>query len=109
MSDGLDPRIAKLVSGDRFWSIASLALLWGLYGFVFSRVLDHTGSPEVFWLLAVGGALVLLFNTAAIVAMVAHLSEARAEVYGLDLRYRDAAQSHSNKVSGELSHGHKSV
>jgi len=39
--------------------------------------------------LAVGGTLVLLFNTASILVMVSHLSEDREEIYGLDLFYLD--------------------
>jgi hypothetical protein len=84
-----DPRIAGMFGGDRFWSIASLLLLWILYAFVFYQVMPNINSPEVFWLLALGGALVLIFNTASILVMVAHLSEDRDEIYGLDLHYLD--------------------
>jgi hypothetical protein len=96
MSQGQnDPRIAGMFGGDRFWSYASLILLWLLYAFVFMKVLPYAGSPEVMWLLIVGGALVLLFNTAAIIAMISHLSDVRKEVYGLDLHYLDAAKNPS--------------
>jgi hypothetical protein len=87
-----DPRIDRMYSGDRFWSLASLLLLWILYAFVFLKMLPFADAPEVFWLLVVGGAMVLLFNTAAIIAMISHLSDVREEVYGLDLRYLDAAE-----------------
>lgn len=85
-----DPRIASMLSGDRFWSYAALLLLWLLYAFVFYKVMPYVGSPEVFWLLAVGAALVLIFNTASILVMAAHLSDDRDEIYGLDLHYLDA-------------------
>lgn len=86
-----DPRIAGLLSGDRFWSLASLALLWVLYAYVLWSVMPYLDTPEELYLLAIGGALVLLFNTASILVMVAHLSEDRDEIYGLDLHYLDAA------------------
>ena len=90
-----DPRIAQKFSGDRNWSLVSVAVLWALYAFVFFEMKDYLGSPDVVWTLGAFGALVLLFNTAAIVAMVAHLSEARDEIYGLDLHYVDLAKRKS--------------
>ena len=87
-----DPRIAGMLSGDRFWAFAALLLLWALYAFVFYSVQPHIPSPEVFWLLAVGGALVLAFNTASVLVMASHLSEDRDEIYGLDLHYLDESQ-----------------
>jgi hypothetical protein len=39
--------------------------------------------------LAISGALVLLFNTAAIVAMIVHYSHDKENIYSLDLRYLD--------------------
>jgi hypothetical protein len=90
-----DPRIAKKFSGDRSWSLVAVAVLWALYAFVFYEVKDLLGEPQVVWTLAVFGGLVLLFNTAAILAMVAHLSEEREEIYGLDLHYVDLAKKKS--------------
>jgi uncharacterized membrane protein len=90
-----DPRIGKLFSGDRNWSFVAVIVLWALYAFVFYEVKNYLGTPEVTWTLAAFGALVLLFNTAAILAMVAHLSEERDEIYGLDLHYVDLAKKKS--------------
>lgn len=90
-----DPRIASMFGGDRFWSYASLVLLWLLYAFVFMKVLPYLGSKQELLLLVVGGFLVLLFNTASVIAMISHLSEVRDEVYGLDLHYLDAAKAPS--------------
>lgn len=86
-----DPRISKMYGGDRFWSYAALGLLWLLYAFVFYSIQPFIPSAEVFWLLAIGGALVVLFNTASILVMVSHLGEDREEIYGLDLFYLDEA------------------
>jgi hypothetical protein len=90
-----DPRIASMFGGDRFWSYASLVLLWLLYAFVFMKVLPYLASEQELWLLVIGGFLVLLFNTAAVIAMISHLSDVRDEVYGLDLHYLDAANAQS--------------
>ena len=94
MSQGhSDPRIAGMFAGDRFWSYAALVLLWLLYAFVFVEVKPYIATEAEFWLLVVGGFLVLLFNTASVIAMISHLSEVRDEVYGLDLHYLDAANA----------------
>jgi len=89
-----DPRIARKFSGDRSWSLIAVGVLWALYAFVFYEVKDYL-DPQVTWTLAIFGGLVLLFNTAAILAMVAHLSEERDEIYGLDLHYVDLAKKKS--------------
>ena len=43
-------------------------------------------------LLLVGGAIVLLFNTAAILAMLRHYREDRDFMYGLDIKFLDEAR-----------------
>lgn len=86
-----DPRIASMFGGDRFWSIISLVLLWALYAFTLWNVMPFLDTPEELYLLVVGGALVLIFNSASILVMVAHLSEDREDIYGLDLHYLDIA------------------
>lgn len=43
-------------------------------------------------LLLAGGAVVLLFNTAAILAMLRHYREDRDFMYGLDIKFLDEAR-----------------
>jgi RsiW-degrading membrane proteinase PrsW (M82 family) len=84
-----DPRIGSMFAGDRAWSLVAIVVLWLLYAFVFYEVKDYAGSSEVLWSLLISGGLVILFNTAAIFAMLFHLSEEREDIYGLDLHYLD--------------------
>lgn len=44
-------------------------------------------------LLMIGGAIVLLFNTAAIMAMLRHYREDRDFMYGLDIKFLDEARA----------------
>ena len=44
-------------------------------------------------LLLIGGATVLILNTAAIMAMLKHYREDRDFMYGLDIKFLDAAQN----------------
>ena len=48
-------------------------------------------------LLLIGGALVLVFNTAAIMAMLRHYREDRDFMYGLDIKFLDAARAAKGK------------
>jgi len=91
----VDPRIASKFSGDRMWSLVAVVTLWLLYAFVFYEITTYTSSTDVLWALGIAGALVVLFNTASIWAMVAHLSEERDEIYGLDLHYLDLSKRKS--------------
>lgn len=43
--------------------------------------------------LLIGGGIVLLFNTAAIMAMLRHYREDRDFMYGLDIQFLDAARA----------------
>lgn len=43
--------------------------------------------------LLIGGAVVLLFNSAAIMAMLRHYREDRDFMYGLDIQFLDAARA----------------
>lgn len=44
-------------------------------------------------LLMIAGAVILLFNTAAILAMLRHYREDRDFMYGLDIKFLDAARA----------------
>ena len=89
MSQSKDPRVDRMYSGDRFASLIALIALWATLVFVFVAVLPLTGAPEVLYVLAAGVGMVLLFNTASILAMLSHYSDDRDHIYGLDLHYLD--------------------
>jgi hypothetical protein len=87
-----DPRIAGMFSKDCLWASGLLLVLWLLYAFVFYEVWPNTGDGNVALALAISGGLVLLFNSASIVAMIKHYSEDKEHIYGLDLHYLDIMQ-----------------
>jgi hypothetical protein len=82
-----------MYAGDRRWSVLAVAVLWSTYAFVFWKVLPYAGSPEVVYVLAVAGGIVLLFNTASIFSMLQHYSNDKEHIYGLDLHYLDILRS----------------
>jgi hypothetical protein len=69
--------------------LAIIFVAWGTWG------LAPSGAARV--VLLIGGALVLLFNTAAIVAMLRHYREDRDFMYGLDIKFLDAAKAAKGK------------
>jgi hypothetical protein len=64
--------------------------LWLAMAFVLWATWDIAPSGAARALLLLGGVVVLVLNTAAIVAMLAHYREDRDHIYGLDLRFQDA-------------------
>ena len=79
-----------MFSGDRYWAFAAVLTLWATYAFVFWKLFDgEMADQQVIQALAIAGGLVLLFNTASIIAMIAHYSDDKEHIYGLDLHYQD--------------------
>jgi ABC-type polysaccharide/polyol phosphate export permease len=88
-----DPRIQSMFSTDRLWAFGAVLVLWATYFFVFWEVYQSAHNDNVIAALAVAGTLVLLFNSAAIVAMISHYSHDKDNIYGLDIRYLDAMKN----------------
>lgn len=65
--------------------------LWLAMIFVAMATWDLAPTPGARTLLLIGGAVVLLFNTAAILAMLRHYREDRDFMYGLDIKFLDEA------------------
>ncbi|MBL8847026.1 MAG: hypothetical protein JNN24_14770 [Hyphomicrobium zavarzinii] len=84
-----DPRVHSMFSGDRTWAFGAVIVLWTLYGFVFWRLTQTAPADGVLQALAVAGGLVLLFNSASIIAMIKHYAEDKEHIYGLDIHYLD--------------------
>ena len=90
-----DERIEKVYRGDVLGAWAFVLALWLSLGFVAWATWDLAPNENVRLLLLAAGALVLLFNTAAIGAMLKHYREDKAFIYGLDLKNLDAMKRRS--------------
>jgi hypothetical protein len=84
-----DPRIHSMFSGDRIWAFGAVIVLWAVYAFVFWRLSQTTPEFGVLQALGIAGGLVLLFNSASILAMISHYAEDKEHIYGLDIHYLD--------------------
>jgi hypothetical protein len=67
--------------------------LWLAMAFVLWATWDIAPSGAARTVLMLGGAVVLVFNTAAILAMLAHYREDRDFIYGLDVKFLDALRN----------------
>ena len=70
-----------------------MVVLWLAILFVLFVVWPHITVGGIKTILVVAGALVLAFNTAAIVAMLRHYSNDKHFIYGLDIKHLDAMRS----------------
>lgn len=84
-----DPRIESMYRGDVAWALVALLVLWLTILFVFFKVATSTASSGVIVALACFAGLVLLFNTASILALLKHYAEDKIHLYGLDIHYLD--------------------
>ncbi|MES2542251.1 MAG: hypothetical protein V4583_16960 [Pseudomonadota bacterium] len=66
--------------------------LWCAVIFVALATWDLAPNSTARTLLLIGGAIILIFNTAAILAMLKHYREDRDFMYGLDIKFLDEAK-----------------
>ena len=84
-----DPRIDKMHGLDRIGALAFVIVLWVTILFTIISIWSNVQNGGIRVLLLVSGALVLLFNTASIVAMLRHYTSDKHFIYGLDLKHLD--------------------
>ncbi len=92
MSD-LDQRIDAMHRSDVRIAWGFVVGLWLAVIFVAIATWDFAPSGGARALLLIGGAIILLFNTAAIMAMLKHYREDRDFMYGLDIKFLDEARA----------------
>ena len=91
MSD-LNQRIEAMYQSDRRGAYLLVALLWIVVLFVVAMSWPYIPDGGVRIVSLIGAAAVLIFNTAAVMAMLSHYAEDKAYIYGMDIKLLDAAQ-----------------
>lgn len=94
MSD-LNQRIEAMHKRDVMVAWAFVIGLWFAIIFVALATWNLAPSGAARTLLLCAGGVVLLFNTAAILAMLRHYREDRDFMYGLDIKFLDEAKGRS--------------
>ena len=87
---GMEDRIDRMFARDKLAAGSLVLGLWLTVLFVMFAVRGFMPSREVELLCWAGAVLLLLFNTASIVAMFKHYGEDKAHVYAIDIRHLDA-------------------
>lgn len=88
----LNQRIEAMHRRDVLVAWAFVIGLWFAIIFVALATWDLAPNSTARTLLLIGGAVVLIFNTAAILAMLRHYREDRDFMYGLDIKFLDEAK-----------------
>jgi hypothetical protein len=86
----LDQRIETMYRSDCRGAWTLIALLWITILFVLFMTWPYIPDTTIAIVVAIGAIAVLVFNTAAIAAMVKHYEEDKEFIYGLDIRHLDA-------------------
>ena len=92
MSD-MNARIEAMHKGDIRVAWAFEVGLWLAIIFVAIATWNLAPNGTARVLLLIAGAVILLFNTAAILAMLRHYREDRDFMYGLDIKFLDEARA----------------
>ncbi len=87
-----DPRIDSMYQRDCQGAWTMVGLLWLVTLFVLIMSWPYMQDQGVRIVALIAAALVLLFNTASIWAMVSHYSEDKDFIYGLDIKALDAVR-----------------
>ena len=85
----LRSRIDAMLSRDRAMAWIFVVLLWVTIGFVYFATDQFITDSTLRFVLTIGALLILIFNTASMLAMIKHYQDDRDHIYGLDIKHLD--------------------
>ena len=85
----LRSRIDAMLSRDRAMAWVFVVLLWVTIGFVYFATDQFITDATLRIVLIIGALLILIFNTASMLAMIKHYQADRDHIYGLDIKHLD--------------------
>jgi len=91
MDPSISARVERMFARDRMMALAFVAVLWITIVFVYFAIAPLITSGAMRLTLFIGALLLLLFNTASMLAMIRHYREDKDHIYGLDIRHLDEA------------------
>ncbi len=97
MAAELRHRIDAMFARDRGWALVLVVFLWVTTGVVFFGVQSLITIPGIKIALIVSALLVLIFNTASMLAMIRHYESDKDFIYGIDIRHLDAQRSEATQ------------
>jgi archaellum biogenesis protein FlaJ (TadC family) len=90
MSKDIKTRMNDMYQRDCWLAWFDVALLWATVLFVLFAILSIVEDSNIRLVLYISCAVLLLFNTASVLAMTKHLKEDKDFIYGLDIQHLDA-------------------
>jgi hypothetical protein len=93
MTESMQTRIDRMFKIDGFFAYLLLICLWASYLFVFFAISHYVSDGSTRIAMIVGTVVVLIYNTAAVVAMIKHYAEDKRFIYEIDIRHLDEARA----------------
>ncbi len=104
----LDPataaRAEAMHARDRWSALAILVVLWATLIYTYAVVPHGFLQAPIGIVLTISGALLLIFNTSSVFAMLAHYREDRDHIYGQDLHNLDLNRQRLRDLSLRPAH-----
>jgi len=88
-NNNMSARIDAMFKQDKVWALGFVVLLWLCYAYVFFDVGTINTDASIKIALMIGGGLVLLYNTASIIAMIRHYAHDKKDIYSIDILHLD--------------------
>lgn len=92
MANDLRSRIDAMYSRDSLWAWGFVAVLWVTVLFVMLAVRPYIPSGGIETVCWIAAAILLLFNTASIGALVRHYGHDKDHIYSIDIKHLDAGR-----------------
>lgn len=92
MASDLRSRIDAMFAQDRLWAFGFVIALWIVVAYVLIVVNPYITSDSIRIVGWIAAAVLVLFNTASITAMVRHYAHDKEHIYGTDIRHLDAGR-----------------
>ncbi len=89
----LQQRIESLYRSDVRGAVIMVAVLWVTVLFVLFMTWPYVPDQGIKVVLLLAAAAVLIFNTAAILAMIRNYKVDKEFIYGLDIKHYDASRN----------------
>lgn len=93
MNQDMRSRIDSMFSQDKIMAWIFVVLLWISIVFVYFAIIGFVEDGAMRIVLSIGALLLLIFNTASMLAMVRHYAEDKDHIYGLDIKHMDENRS----------------
>ena len=89
MNTDVRARIDAMFSRDKAMGWVLIVLLWVSIVFVYFAIIGFVEDGAMRVVLSIGALLLLIFNTASMLAMIRHYAEDKDHIYGLDIKHLD--------------------